>query len=132
MALDTLLLAKITYILGIINIIGLVLVGLSCRCILGLKMQSLRKSNIFMNFYKYHCYYWLLFIISVILHTVFAFITFGNPFFQKVRYMKKFWRCYICNDIHYGMNGPKVCPTCLAENAYVEIEKKEAKIVTEL
>ena len=39
---------------------------------------------------------------------------------------KKFWRCNVCNDIHYGVFGPEICPTCKAKNAYVEIEKKEA------
>lgn len=45
---------------------------------------------------------------------------------------KKFWRCNVCNDIHYGNAGPEVCPTCFAKNAYVEIEKPEAKKVTGL
>lgn len=40
--------------------------------------------------------------------------------------MKKFWRCFICNDIHYGLNPPEICPTCLARNAYVEISSREA------
>jgi len=39
---------------------------------------------------------------------------------------KKFWRCTVCNDLHYGLKGPTPCPTCNAENAYVEIEKQEA------
>lgn len=39
---------------------------------------------------------------------------------------KKFFRCNICNDIHYGMAGPELCPTCLNKNAYVEIDKEEA------
>jgi len=43
--------------------------------------------------------------------------------------VKKFFRCNVCNDIHYGLSGPIVCPTCQAKNAYVEIEKKEAKFV---
>jgi len=41
--------------------------------------------------------------------------------------VKKYWRCFVCNDIHYGLNPPKICPTCLAENAYVEISAAEAK-----
>jgi len=45
---------------------------------------------------------------------------------------KKFWRCNVCNDVHYGMAGPETCPTCGANNAYVEIDKQEAKIVTGL
>ena len=40
--------------------------------------------------------------------------------------MKKFWRCNVCNDIHYGLKLPELCPTCLARNAYVEISSEEA------
>ncbi len=39
---------------------------------------------------------------------------------------KKFFRCTVCNDIHFGMNGPVLCPTCQTENVYVEIDKEEA------
>lgn len=42
---------------------------------------------------------------------------------------KKFLRCVVCNDIHYGVVGPEICPTCKAEKAYVEIDKKEARNV---
>jgi rubrerythrin len=45
---------------------------------------------------------------------------------------KKFFRCNVCNDIHYGVFPPEICPTCRAENAYVEIDAKEAKKVMEL
>ena len=40
---------------------------------------------------------------------------------------KKFWRCNVCNDIHFGMTGPEICPTCSTPNAYVEITKEEAQ-----
>ena len=39
---------------------------------------------------------------------------------------KKFFRCNVCNDIHYGAAGPVLCPTCQNENAYVEVDKEEA------
>jgi len=39
---------------------------------------------------------------------------------------KKFWRCTVCNDIHYGIAGPEICPTCKEKNVYVEITKEEA------
>ena len=39
---------------------------------------------------------------------------------------KKFYRCFICNDIHFGLKPPEICPTCLAKNAYVEITSDEA------
>ncbi len=45
---------------------------------------------------------------------------------------KKFWRCTVCNDIHYGIAGPIVCPTCQQENKYVEIDAGEAKTVSGL
>ncbi len=40
---------------------------------------------------------------------------------------KKYFRCNVCNDIHFGNAGPEKCPTCQTENAYVEIDKEEAK-----
>ena len=45
---------------------------------------------------------------------------------------KSFFRCNVCNDIHYGIAGPEICPTCRAKNAYILIEQKEAKMVTGL
>ena len=42
---------------------------------------------------------------------------------------KKFFRCIVCNDIHWGYNAPEICPTCLNKNAYIEIEEKEAKYI---
>lgn len=43
--------------------------------------------------------------------------------------MKKYWRCYVCNDIHYGVRPPEVCPTCMVKNAYVEVSSKEARVI---
>jgi len=43
--------------------------------------------------------------------------------------MRKFWRCYVCNDIHYGIKPPDVCPTCKVKNAYVLISTHEAKTI---
>ncbi|HLC99217.1 MAG TPA: hypothetical protein VJC00_04385 [Candidatus Nanoarchaeia archaeon] len=45
---------------------------------------------------------------------------------------KRFFRCSVCNDIHYGVKGPEICPTCMSKNSYVEIDKSEAKWVTGL
>ncbi len=39
---------------------------------------------------------------------------------------KKFYRCNVCGDIHWGVNWPEICPTCNTKNAYVEIERIEA------
>jgi rubrerythrin len=45
---------------------------------------------------------------------------------------KKFFRCNVCNDIHFGMTGPEICPTCGAKNAYVEVDGTEAKYIMKL
>ncbi|MFP4081868.1 MAG: ferredoxin-thioredoxin reductase catalytic domain-containing protein [Candidatus Aminicenantes bacterium] len=44
--------------------------------------------------------------------------------------MKVFWRCFVCNDIHYGVNPPEICPTCGAKDAFVEISSEEAQKIT--
>ncbi|MGD2246687.1 MAG: hypothetical protein PVI11_09085, partial [Candidatus Aminicenantes bacterium] len=41
--------------------------------------------------------------------------------------MKKHWRCFVCNDIHYGVTPPEICPTCMVKNAYMEISSAEAE-----
>jgi ferredoxin-thioredoxin reductase catalytic subunit len=43
--------------------------------------------------------------------------------------VKKLWRCHVCNDIHYGIKGPAVCPTCGAKNAFSLIDYPESKKV---
>ena len=40
---------------------------------------------------------------------------------------KKYFRCTVCQDVHYGVNAPETCPTCTQVQKYVEIEKAEAK-----
>ncbi len=40
---------------------------------------------------------------------------------------KKFLKCKVCQDIHYGEAGPADCPTCHAKNAYEDITPEEAK-----
>jgi len=80
MAIDILIYEKAAYILGLANILGLLLVLFSCRCIMNIKPERLSKSKLYTNFYKYHCYYWWFFIISVLLHAILAITAFGNPF----------------------------------------------------
>ncbi len=46
--------------------------------------------------------------------------------------MKKYWRCFVCNDIHYGIKPPEICPTCKVKNAYVEISSGEAQKVSDI
>ncbi len=42
---------------------------------------------------------------------------------------KIFFRCIVCGDIHYGLAGPEVCPTCSQLKKYVEVDLNEAKSV---
>ncbi len=42
---------------------------------------------------------------------------------------KTFWRCTVCNDIHFGLGGPEECPTCHTKNAYVASTPAEAKLM---
>jgi len=74
---------KIVFILGFINLISLLLVLFSCRCLIGVKFveNMWQKYEWYKKFYNKHCYYWWLFIISVLLHTILAFLIFGNPLF---------------------------------------------------
>jgi len=43
----------------------------------------------------------------------------------------KLWRCNVCNDLHIGIKPPKICPTCLNIDAYVETDLQEFKIILE-
>ena len=81
MFIDPLLGQKIVYILGITNIVSIILVFFSCRCLLGWKLTArLARFPWFQKFYRYHCWYWWLFIVSVFAHSVIALLIFGNPF----------------------------------------------------
>ncbi len=72
---------EVLFIAGIANLVFLLLVAFSCRCVGMFSLSSRWFNNKkFMKFYKYHCYYWYGFIISVLVHTVLAFYLFGWPF----------------------------------------------------
>ncbi|MFH1440414.1 MAG: ferredoxin-thioredoxin reductase catalytic domain-containing protein [Candidatus Woesearchaeota archaeon] len=45
---------------------------------------------------------------------------------------KKYWRCHVCNDIHYGVLAPEICPTCSVKNAYCEMDEIEAATMMQL
>ena len=73
---------QLVFTLGITNVIFFLLILLSCRCmgILKLTNKLFEYKWYREKFYKLHCYFWWGFILSVILHTVFAFLVFGSPF----------------------------------------------------
>jgi len=72
---------KILYLAGITNIIFLLLTFFSCRCLMGPKLSRwFAQRDWFRRLYKYHCFFWWGFFLSVIIHTILAFYLFGNPF----------------------------------------------------
>lgn len=73
---------KLVYILGITNLVSLLLVLFSCRCMMGVRLfAQLMKRSWYKRFYTSHCYYWWVFVISVAFHSVLALVAFGNPLF---------------------------------------------------
>jgi hypothetical protein len=68
------------FILGIINLLSGTLILLTCRCIPGLKIAgNPMKYATYRSLYKYHCYIWLVFWVSVMVHAVFAIGFLGIP-----------------------------------------------------
>lgn len=41
--------------------------------------------------------------------------------------VKKFYKCSVCGDIHFGVEYPEKCPTCGAKDAYESVDEEEAK-----
>jgi hypothetical protein len=73
--------AKIIFILSIINLVTGALIFFSCRCIPGMKWGArLMKSGWFKQFYRYHCYIWWVFWVSVVVHAIIAILRVGSPF----------------------------------------------------
>lgn len=78
---DTVFGAKAAYVLGITNLVGLLLIFFSCRCLMGSRLaKRLWQFGWYRKFYSMHCYFWWLFFVSVAMHVVFAFAAYGNPF----------------------------------------------------
>jgi hypothetical protein len=72
---------RMVFILGIFQCLVALAILLSCRCVSGFKPAArLTKSAAFRRFFKYHCYYWWLFWISVAVHVFLALGINGNPF----------------------------------------------------
>lgn len=72
---------KILFIAGFANILFILLILLTCRCLGVSKLSSkLSHYNWYKKLYAKHCYFWWLFFISVIIHTFLAFYLFGFNF----------------------------------------------------
>jgi len=73
------ILTKIVFVLGLTNLVGLFLIFFSCRCGI-MKYPKLSTSKTYMWFYKYHCYYWWFFLLSVLVHAILGLVVIGFPF----------------------------------------------------
>ncbi len=72
---------KLVFLLGITNIVLLLLVFFSCRCLAGINfINRMFRHKWYRRYYYKHCWFWWFFFASVIAHTILAFLIFGNPF----------------------------------------------------
>ncbi|MBI2662442.1 hypothetical protein HYX11_03205 [Candidatus Woesearchaeota archaeon] len=74
------LLPTLIFFLGLSNLLFLILVLLSCRCMLGTFVRKLWQYQWYQKFYSKHCYYWWGFTLSVFLHATLALYFYGIPF----------------------------------------------------
>jgi hypothetical protein len=77
--------ARIVFILGIINLVSGMLIFMSCRCTPGSRIVTRLTGNLmqysaYKRFFSYHCYFWWILLPSVIAHAIFAFAIIGIPF----------------------------------------------------
>jgi rubrerythrin len=40
---------------------------------------------------------------------------------------KKYFKCGVCGDIHFGEAGPEICPTCNVPKSYELVDRETAK-----
>lgn len=45
---------------------------------------------------------------------------------------RKLWRCNVCNNLRINREPLEECPTCFAQNAYLQIELKEFNQLIEI
>ena len=72
---------RVIFITAMINLVSILLVLLSCRCINMWKLTSwINRCPWFKRFFKWHCYLWYIFLPSVVIHAIFALSLLGVPF----------------------------------------------------
>ena len=72
---------RVIFLLGVINLLSLVMVFFSCRCLIGHRfVERMWKYGWYRLYHQGHCYYWWLLAISVFLHSAIALALYGNPF----------------------------------------------------
>jgi hypothetical protein len=72
--------AKIIFILGIVNILTAFFIFGSCRCVSGSKInRRITKARWYKHIFNLHCHIWKVFWPSVIIHAFLAIMYFGWP-----------------------------------------------------
>ena len=79
--LTAVMMSRIVFITALINLVSFLLVLLSCRCVNTWKLTAwLNRYGWFKRFFKWHCFLWYIFLPSMIIHIIFAFMIAGIPF----------------------------------------------------
>lgn len=73
---------RIIFLLGITNLVLFLLIFFSCRCLPMSTRIGKRLMNYvwYQHFYKFHCYLWYIFGISIVIHAILGIIVMGVPF----------------------------------------------------
>lgn len=76
---------RVVFVLGIINVLSIGLIFLTCRCTPGARLTARITGNLmrfafYRRVFSLHCYLWWVFWASVIVHAVFAVGSVGFPF----------------------------------------------------
>ena len=78
---QSIVVARLIFILGIVNMIAVILIFFSCRCVSSSSLlRKLMKYRAYQRFFGYHCYIWWVLWLSVIIHAILAIGFFGVPF----------------------------------------------------
>jgi hypothetical protein len=78
---DPLLATRLIFILGLVNLLTLLALFFSCRCMGGLGLHSkMSRFRVYKALYGFHCYYWIILGVSVAAHLGIAISVLGIPF----------------------------------------------------
>lgn len=77
---DIILGIRLAYFFGITNLIILALIFLTCRCMIGGKfVNDMLKKSWYRWLFDHHCLYWRLMAVSLVLHMILTYLSFGLP-----------------------------------------------------
>ncbi|RJQ39888.1 MAG: hypothetical protein C4555_02460 [Dehalococcoidia bacterium] len=78
---QSVLAARLIFILGILNLLSLAAIFATCRCLPASRFgKGLMENRFYRKIFKYHCYVWYVLWVSVIVHAFFAIMFAGIPF----------------------------------------------------